>query len=72
MTETVNVRTWANGFGTWHASVSKNADSPEMVAQAHIMAELLERKDIPRGLVPPVALVEKAETHWVYREDWQD
>jgi hypothetical protein len=65
--------TWANGFGTWHAKVPNARANPRSVARNAIRQELQDRSapgEMFRGL--RVQLVEKTETHSVYRENWQD
>lgn len=58
----MNVHTWADGFGTWHARVTQegiaNFEEAEKAARAAILAELEEREndvDAPRLSVRLVA-----------------
>lgn len=63
------IRTWADGYGIWHASVPGTPDQTEALARRAIRAELLERHNSNRLGRTRVRLVGHAEgrTEWVER-----
>lgn len=70
LVETGEVRTWADGFGTWHVRVP-NGSRSLTTARLAILRELQQRAarcvTVP---LPRVAVVKVTETHTIFREDW--
>lgn len=65
--EAGEIRTWADGFGVWHARVKNTYAFPMGVARLAIMHELQQRQGAPVA-VPRLVVAERGETHDTYRE----
>ena len=67
------VRTWADAFGVWHASVPTTHCRPAMAARRVILEELDARQGEPVDRARfRVRRVESSPGHVVYAEHWTE